>query len=237
MTAPAREGEVAASPCRHAMRTASTFECTPSLARMLFTWLCTVSGLMPNASATSAVDAPAASVCRISRSRLVSLPRALAPRGSSRTDDVIRSTNRDRSSAGRTSSSGQGTPEQLDQRSVGAGRQDPACPDGQRIGRDLGATAFARREHPPDAAGTGDRRDHLGAAPIGAIEIYDHEIGRAARERVHGVDRVGDGTRHRHRTACWEVRDESAHQAGTGAYDEDADASVHTLPSASARDA
>ena len=33
-------------PCRQARRTASTFECTPSFARMFFTWLCTVSGLM-----------------------------------------------------------------------------------------------------------------------------------------------------------------------------------------------
>ena len=40
-------------PCCHAIRTASTFVCTPSLARMFFTWLCTVSGLMPNSSASS----------------------------------------------------------------------------------------------------------------------------------------------------------------------------------------
>ena len=41
------------SPCCHAIRTASTLVCTPSLARMFFTWLCTVSGLMPSSSASS----------------------------------------------------------------------------------------------------------------------------------------------------------------------------------------
>src|SRR5438093_239656 len=65
-----------ASPNRHAMVTASIFECTPSLARMLFTWLWTVSGLIRSSSAISPVVSPEARARRISVSRAVRRRRA-----------------------------------------------------------------------------------------------------------------------------------------------------------------
>ena len=68
--------EVSVRPARHAVPTASTLECTPSLLRTFFTWVCTVAGLIPSSSASSEVVAPSASAPRISRSRSVNVARS-----------------------------------------------------------------------------------------------------------------------------------------------------------------
>ena len=218
------EREVSVRPARHAVPTASTLECTPSLPRTFLTWVCTVAGLMPSSTRELGGRGSVGERRRGSRARGRS-----ASRGARARCAVPAPATGDRraigsSATGRTSSPARARRNAATRcagsRSIGRTPHAPAASASSTRGEATCRVAAITRVSEA-VAERGDQRDAL---LVGAIQIHDHDVDGRLGERLERAGLVGHRAEHLEPGPPAKRQQQGLCQTEAVVHDEDPDA-------------